>query len=71
MSPEFHQQVRKRFEEALDRPESARLPFLDLACQGEPEVLEAVRRLLDARLNGKNFLADGKSASRRFGREYL
>jgi hypothetical protein len=45
MSPELHQQVRRLFDEALDRPKAERLPFLEAACAGQPEVLEAVSRL--------------------------
>ena len=56
MSPELHQQVRRLFDEALDRPKAERLPFLEAACAGQPEVLEAVSRLLAAQVESDSFL---------------
>lgn len=37
------------FDEALDRPEAERLPFLESACSGDAQVFEAVVRLFKAR----------------------
>ena len=48
MSAEFEQRVRELFGEALDRPETERQRFLEAACSGDPEALEAVLRLLQA-----------------------
>ena len=56
MSPELHQQVRRLFDEALDRPKAERLAFLEVACAGRPEVFEAVSRLLAAQVEADSFL---------------
>jgi TPR repeat protein/serine/threonine protein kinase len=56
MSPELHQLVRKLFHEALERPGAERLAFLQAACDGRPEVFEAVSSLLAAHVESDTFL---------------
>jgi len=68
MSPELHQQVRKRFDEAMERPENERVPYLEGACQSEPEVLQAVLRLLEAQRDSSRFLSSQKTGAGRYGR---
>jgi len=48
MSPERHSLARRIFEEALERPEAQRSAFLAAACQGDPEIAQEVRRLVEA-----------------------
>jgi len=68
MAPELHHRVRKLFEEALERPEAERPEFLESACKGEAEVLQAVNRLLEARRGSQFFLEDDAHFSKRIGR---
>src|ERR1700685_3334094 len=56
MPPEFHQRVRQLFDQALERPEADRLPFLERACGGDATLFEAARRLLRAREASGSFL---------------
>jgi len=56
MSPEVHQKVRRIFDEAVEKPDAERAAFLEQACAGNPEVLQAVTRLLEARLDASSFL---------------
>ena len=58
MSPELHQRVRKLFDQAMERPQSERLAFLEDECGGEPEVFREVKRLLDANLEAESFLEE-------------
>ena len=58
MTREHHRRVRKLFDEALERPEAERLPFLKTACDGEPDVYQAVLRLLEAHNDSQSFLED-------------
>jgi hypothetical protein len=71
MSPEIHQRVRKLFDEALERPEGERTAFLESAAGGEPEVRQAVERLLEAHRQSDGFLAGGQAGGRRLGRYIL
>jgi hypothetical protein len=48
MSPERHQRVRELFDGALEKPEDERLTYLQSASSDDPEVLDAVVRLLKA-----------------------
>src|ERR1700683_4415809 len=68
MAPELHARVRKLFEEALQKPEAERPEFLRSACNGEPEVLQAVTRLLEAHRGSHAFLEDETRPSQRIGR---
>src|SRR6202050_950825 len=68
MAPELHARVRKLFEEALQKPENERLAFLQSACDGEGEVLQAVTRLLEAHRGSQSFLEDDGRTLQRIGR---
>src|SRR5580700_6701685 len=68
MAPELHARVRKLFDEALQKPEAERAAFLQSACNGAPEVLQAVTRLLDAHRGSQTFLNDETRPSQRIGR---
>ncbi len=68
MSPEFHNRVRTLFEEALERTEAERLPFLTAACAGDQETFQAVERLLNAREMASSFLETQSSPGPRAGR---
>ena len=68
MSPEFHSRVRTLFEEALERTEAERLPFLTAACAGDQETFQAVERLLNAREMASSFLETQASPGIRAGR---
>src|SRR5580692_7060998 len=68
MSPELHGRVRSLFDQALDRPEAERLSFVQSACTGDPEVLQAVVRLLEAHGSADSFLEDDTRPARHIGR---
>ena len=68
MSPEFHNRVRTLFEEALERTEAERLPFLTAACAGDQETFQAVERLLKAREMASSFLETQSLPGPRAGR---
>src|ERR1017187_3391667 len=68
MSPERHGLARRIFEDALTRPEDQRSAFLAAACQGDPEVAQEVRRLVEASRDAHSFLEDATHPSLRFGR---
>src|ERR1700684_384285 len=68
MAPELHARVRTLFDEALQKPEAERPAFLQAACNGVPEVLQAVTRLLEAHRGSPAFLDDATRPSQRIGR---
>src|SRR5271156_1702497 len=68
MAPELHARVRALFDQALEKPEADRPAFLQTACNGEGEVLQAVMRLLDAHRGSETFLEDQTRPSQRIGR---
>ncbi|MGA3238656.1 MAG: serine/threonine-protein kinase [Bryobacteraceae bacterium] len=68
MAPELHARVRTLFDQALDKPEAERPAFLQAACNGEGEVLQAVNRLLEAHRGSETFLEDETRPSQRIGR---
>ena len=71
MAVEFYQRVRQLFEQALERPEAERGPFLQAACTGDPTLLRAVEQLLRARnsSSSSSFLETAPAASEaRIGR---
>jgi len=68
MAPELHARVRTVFDEALQKPEAERPAFLQAACNGAPEVLQAVNRLLEAHRGSQTFLDDQTRPSQRIGR---
>ena len=68
MSPEFHSRVRTLFEQALERTEAERLPFLKAACAGDQETFQAVERLLNAREMASSFLETESLPAQRAGR---
>jgi serine/threonine protein kinase len=67
MAPDLHEQVRRLFDAALEKPETERLAFLESTCAGEPEVFQSVVRLLEARQGSQSFLEED-GHSQRFGR---
>jgi serine/threonine protein kinase len=68
MTPELHQRVRRLFDEALERPEADRLPFLEAQCLGDAEVFRQVVRLLRAHDEARFFLQDDPKSRKQFGR---
>jgi serine/threonine protein kinase len=68
MTPELHGRVRTVFDEALDRPEADRLPFVQSACSDDAEVFQAVVRLLEAHRSSPSFLEDDSRTTGRIGR---
>jgi tRNA A-37 threonylcarbamoyl transferase component Bud32 len=68
MAPELHARVRALFDQALEKPEAERPAFLQTACNGEAEVLQAVTRLLEAHRGSETFLEDQTRPSQRIGR---
>lgn len=68
MSPEFHQRVRRIFDEVLDRPEAERLPFLKEICGSDLASFQAVERLLEARGASSFFLDRTSPSAHRYGR---
>jgi tRNA A-37 threonylcarbamoyl transferase component Bud32 len=68
MAPELHARVRTLFDQALEKPEAERPAFLQTACNGEAEVLQAVTRLLDAHRGSETFLENETRPSQRIGR---
>jgi serine/threonine protein kinase len=68
MSPERHGFARRIFEEALQRPEAQRSAFLAAACQGDQEIEQEVRRLVEASREAHSFLEDDTHPSLKFGR---
>jgi hypothetical protein len=71
MAPELHLRVRKLFDEALEKPESERLAFLENASGGDLEVRQAVESLLEAHGKSGAFLAADQNNDRRLGRYIL
>jgi serine/threonine protein kinase len=70
MSPELHQRVRKLFEEAVKKPESQRLAFLNAACT-DPETFQGVMHLLETLTTAPSFLQDQARPIERIGRYLL
>src|SRR5580658_8635295 len=68
MSPDLHTRIGSLFDEAMERPEADRLSFLQSACSNEPEVFEAVARLLEAHRSLPSFLEGETRPSQRIGR---
>src|SRR6202046_4241347 len=68
MAPELHARVRKLFDETLEKPEAERAAYLQAACNGETEVLQAVNRLLEAHRGSHAFLENETRPSQRIGR---
>lgn len=59
MSPERHQRVRELFDGALEKTEDERLIYLQSACSDDPDVLDAVVRLLKAHAQSDVFFGQG------------
>ena len=57
MTPERFQQVRKLFAAALEREPGVRGAYLEHACQGDPELLGEVEKLLRSHEQAEGFLA--------------
>jgi serine/threonine protein kinase len=68
MTPELYKRVRLLFDEALNLPESARLPYLREECAEEPEVFDHVAGLLRAQRESHSFLAESRLDQRQFNR---
>src|SRR5580704_2373362 len=68
MAPELHGKVRKLFDAALEKPEPERLAFVQAEANGEPQVLQAVIRLLEAHRNSTSFLETETRPTQRIGR---
>ena len=59
MTPQRFQQIRKLFEEALERDPSDRAAYLAEACQNDPELRDEVGRLLDAHAATRTLSSSG------------
>jgi hypothetical protein len=68
MSPEMHHLVRRLFDETLERPEAERMPFLESACAGDPEVFRQVAQLVAAHADAGHFLEGEPPRPQRIGR---
>jgi tRNA A-37 threonylcarbamoyl transferase component Bud32 len=68
MSPELHGKVRKLFDAALEKPEPERLAFVQAESNGDPQVLQAVTRLLEAHRSSEAFLETDARPTQRIGR---
>jgi serine/threonine protein kinase len=68
MAPEFHQRVRKIFEQALERPEPDRLAFAKNASAGDVALSDAVERLIRARNVSESFLETAPLHTDQIGR---
>jgi serine/threonine protein kinase len=68
MSPEIHRRVRELFDEALERAEAERMPFLQTACAGDAEVFGQVAQLLSAHVEAGQFLEGEPARPQRIGR---
>jgi serine/threonine protein kinase len=68
MSPQLHRRIREVFDLALERPESERVTFVHAACCGEPDVFEAVTRLLEAHRGACSFLEENAPRPHQVGR---
>jgi tRNA A-37 threonylcarbamoyl transferase component Bud32 len=68
MTPEMHQRVRYLFDEALQRPEAERVPFLQTACADNSEVFGQVTQLLAAHAEAGRFLEGERALPQRIGR---
>src|SRR5450755_2378172 len=71
MAVQFNQRVRDLFEQAVERPEIERIPFLKSECAGDIALLQAVERLLVARDAAESFLKTGSQPTRKMGRYLL
>jgi serine/threonine protein kinase len=67
MTPESHQRMRELFDEAIERPPEQRSAFLQTKCSADPELLQALQRLLSAHGESTRFLSR-PAGVRRFGR---
>jgi serine/threonine-protein kinase len=67
MSPETHQRVRKLFDEAVELSGEERARLLEAERRRDPEVGEALERLLQAHRDSSGFLSDERPP-RRLGR---
>jgi len=56
MSPERWERIKELFEEARERPEPDRSPFLVEACQNDEELRREVESLLSGERNAGDFL---------------
>ena len=68
MTPEQYQRVRLLFDEALNRPETARLPFLQMECADDTDILRQVEHLLRAHGDAQSFLQKDQQSEKKFGR---
>jgi serine/threonine protein kinase len=71
MAVEFNQRVRDLFDQALESPETERIPFLKSECAGDIALLQAVERLLVARNAAESFLKTGSQPTQKMGRYLL
>lgn len=68
MALEFHQRMRQLFDQAIELPEAQRRTFVHSACAGDPELFEAVERLLSAREDAGAFRKADADPVDRIGR---
>jgi serine/threonine protein kinase len=68
MTQELYKRVRLLFDEALNLPEPARLPFLREECAEDVKVFDHVVGLLRAHRESQSFLEKSEAKERQFGR---
>jgi serine/threonine-protein kinase len=71
MSPERHRRVRELFDGAQEKPEAERLTYLQSVCPDDPDVLDAVARLLKAHAQSDGLLEQGARPVQRIGRYFV
>jgi len=68
VSPETQHRVRALFDEALERPETERLAFVQDRCSTDKQALDAVMQLIDAHNRAQSFLQRPPHGLQRIGR---
>jgi eukaryotic-like serine/threonine-protein kinase len=68
MTPEVYKRVRVLFDEALNLPEPARLPYLRQECAEDAEIFAHVADLLRAHRESQSFLQENEPRESQFGR---
>lgn len=61
-SQELYDQSKRIFEQAMELPEEARIPHVEALCAGRPELLNEVKRHLEAAREAAGFLSTQRTA---------
>jgi len=68
MPQQDYQRIRNLFDEAMDRPEAERRAYVERAAAGDPEVVQAVWRLLDAQEPSQSYFEREPAGGQRIDR---